>query len=579
MNRPKRKAGMGYIVILLLILIVFAVAGIFVSRRFAPSKAETDLLDYYNLTAYESLNRPAAGADELAVVIDDKILDNKDTGNFRAVRMGGEIYIAVSVAQEWIDNRFYVDKREGVFAFTDALHSITSYIDSTTYFENGTEQDAGYPIARYVEETPYVSLRFVAEHSTYRYQVLDNPARVYIQNENADFKSCTAKVELKMRTSDSKKSEIVTVVPKDTKMKVLSEADGWYKVIDARGYIGYVQNNFVSEVTEESTTSDYQDPEYTHITLDGNVNLVWHGIYYYESNYYVGDYTADMTGVNVLAPTWFLFADTEGDLISYAEQGYVDYAHQNGWQVWAVLEDMDGESCEEILPYTSKRQYVINQMIGVCQQYGIDGINVDLETVTSDIGNDFIQFIRELSVACRSNGLVLSVDDYAPYSYNAYRHTYEQSQICDYVAVMAYDDYVGGTEAGPNASVPFVNEVMELCKENVEDMSRLIVGLPFYTRVWYEYEDGTLGTEGFNMGDVEDIAWEHGLTFNWQQALGYDYAEYEEDGARVRLWYENAKSLEAKLQTISNSYDVAGIAAWRLGQETSDVWPILSKYY
>lgn len=577
-NRPKRKAGMGYILILLLILIVFAVAAVFVSRRFAPSKAHTDLQDYYNLTAYESINRPAASSDELAVVINDKILDNEDTAFFRAVKYGDDIFLAIPVVQEYIDNRFYADKHEDVFAFSDALHTITAYADSSSCYVDGAEQDAGYVIAHDVGETMYVNLRFVAEHSTYSYQELQDPARVYIRNDSDTIDTCTAKVDLKMRASDTKKAPIVAEVPQNAKMKVLSQEEGWLKVIDERGYIGYVQDNFVSEKVSETLTSSYVEPEYTHITMDGNINMVWHGIYYYESNYYVADYTAEMTGVNVLAPTWFLFSDTEGNVLSYAESGYVEHAHQNGWQVWAVLEDMDGESCVDILSYTSKRQYVINQMINVCQEYGIDGINVDLETVTPELGNDFIQFIRELSVACRKNQLVLSVADYAPYSYNAYRHTYEQSQICDYVAIMAYDDYVGGNEAGPNASVPFVQEVMDLCTENISDMSRLIVGLPFYTRAWYEYEDGSLGTDGLNMYDMEDIAWNHGLTYEWQDSIGYDYAEYEENGARVRLWYENARSLEAKLKTISQ-YDVAGIASWRLGQETPDVWEVLSKYY
>ena len=355
------------------------------------------------------------------------------------------------------------------------------------------------------------------------------------------------------------------------------KGDGWYEVIDENGYIGHVQSNFVSDVFTETVTSDFTEPEYTHITLNEPINMVWHGIYYYESNQYVGNYTYNMTGVNILAPTWFLFADIYGNILSYADYDYLEYAHGNGWQVWAVLEDMDGESCEEILPYTSRRQTAISQMIDTCLSYGIDGINVDLETVTSATGNDFIQFIRELSAACRKNNLIQSVDDYAPYSYNAFRHTDEQSAICDYVAIMAYDDYVGGNEAGPNAGLPFVQEVMQLCTTTV-DMSRLIVGIPFYTRFWYENNDGTLSRDTIDMGDVADIVLQRGLVFEWQEDVGYEYGEYDTDSAKVRFWYENAKSLEAKMNLIKD-YNVAGISSWRLGQETDDVWAVLEKYY
>jgi len=147
----------------------------------------------------------------------------------------------------------------------------------------------------------------------------------------------------------------------------------------------------------------------------------------------------------------------------------------------------------------------------------------------------------------------------------------------DYVAIMAYDDYVGTNEAGPNAGLPFFGEVLQLCANTV-DMNRLIVGLPLYTRIWYENNDGSLSKDTREMRDIEDIVWNHGLTFEWQEDVGYDYAEYEENGARVRIWYENAKSLEAKLKLLSD-YDVAGISSWRLGQETDDVWAVLEQYY
>ena len=568
---------MGYILILLLILIVFAVIGVFISRRFAPSKAQADLQEYYNLTVKESAGRPAALSDELAIIVDSSILDGTSPSQFRAVKAGSEIYAGLSFIQDNIDGRFYYDRNEDLVIFTNASESYVTEVGSSIYSWAGGEQDAGYVIAREFNDGVYVSMSYVAMHTGITYKALSDPARLYIRTETGPADYVTAKTEVRMRSSSSKKSSIITKEDKDAKMMVLGKTEGWYEVIDENGYIGYVQSNFVSDIFSETRASDHAEPEYTHITLDEPINMVWHGIYYYESNQYVREYTANMTGVNVLAPTWFLFADIYGNIISYADYDYLNHAHEIGCYVWAVLEDMDGESCEEILPYTSRRQNAIRQMIDICVSCGIDGINVDLEQVTTSTGNDFIQFIRELSVECRRNGLVLSVDDYAPYSYNAYRHTDEQSRICDYVAIMAYDDYVGTGEAGPNAGLPFMEEVLKLCTTTV-DMDRLIVGLPFYTRIWYEYTDGTLGKDTVEMGDVDSIVWQHGLTFEWLADVGYEYAEYENDNATVRLWYENAKSLKAKLELIKN-YNVAGISSWRLGQETDDVWAVLEQYY
>lgn len=574
-RKPKKSAGLGYFIILFLILILFAVAAVFVSRRFAPSKTLADLDEYYNLSEYTTSNRAAAGSNELAIVIEDAILDSGDTDEFRAVKTDdGNVYIALSTAQKYIDSRFYADENEGYVILTTAADSVISAIGSSIYTEDGEDHDAGYEVARYIEGSVYLNMDFIADHSTVKYTVLTDPGRLFIQQESQTYNYCTADSSTKIRMYADKKSSIIADVEKGSKLKVVNQTDGWYKVLDAAGHIGYVQSNFMSEIASETITSDYTEPEYTHITLDEKINMVWHGIYYYDANYYLADYTYNMTGVNVLAPTWFLFADTEGTVSSYANQEYVDYAHQQGWQVWAVLEDLDGESSVDIVTYTSKRKSVISQIINECLTYGIDGINVDLEQITSDEGSDFIQFIRELSVECRKNNLILSVDDYAPYSYNSFRHTDEQSKIADYVAIMTYDDYVGTGTAGPNSSLSFVEEVLDLCKTTV-DMDRLIVGLPFYSRVWYVYTDGTVNSETLDMNGVEELAANYGLTFEWQESNGYDYVEYDYNGGTARLWYENAKSLQAKMQLI-NQYGVAGVAGWRLGQETSDVWPVLA---
>ena len=576
-RKPKKSAGLGYFIILFIILILFAAAGVFVSRRFAPSKAHTDLLEYYNLTAKESMERPAAAANEMALIIDDRILDKDDTEHFRAYQYNDGVYVDISIIQAYIDNRFYLDKYEELVIFTDAVSSSIASIGSSTCNCQGKETDLGYIIARNINGNVFLNMEFVTAHSDASYAAFQEPSRVYIKNDPGEAQYVVARSEARMRVDAGKKASIVTDVPKGAKLRVLDEEDGWYLVIDESGFTGYVQVSNTGDLHTETTESGYSEPEYTHILLDGSINMVWHGIYYYESNQYVADYTYDMKGVNVLAPTWFMFADMYGDIYSYASQDYVDYAHENGWYVWAVLEDMDGESSEDILPYTTRRHAAISQVINECLTYGIDGINVDLEQFSSSEGNDFIQFIRELSVECRNNNLVLSVADYAPYSYNSYRHTDEQSKICDYVSIMAYDDYVGGSEAGPNASLGFLSEVMSLCS-NVVDMDRLIVGIPFYSRIWYEYQDGTLGRETYDMNTVSDIAWNHDLTFTWQDDTGYDYAEYDDESTKVRIWYENKRSLEAKCKLLSD-YDIAGIASWRLGQETSDVWDVLDKYY
>ena len=80
--------------------------------------------------------------------------------------------------------------------------------------------------------------------------------------------------------------------------------------------------------------------------------------------------------------------------------------------------------------------------------------HVDFEQVPGDAGEDYIEFLRELSNPCRANGLVLSVDNYVPRGYNSHYHWKEQGIVADYVIIMGYDEHYGGSqEVGSVASI------------------------------------------------------------------------------------------------------------------------------
>ena len=167
-------------------------------------------------------------------------------------------------------------------------------------------------------------------------------------------------------------------------------------------------------------------------------------------------------GLTTIAPTWYHVKDTEGNLESISSAEYVNYAHQSNIEVWATIRDFDGgiSSNEEslaLLSSTSSRENLINQLIAEALQTGIDGINVDFEKISQECGEHYIQFIRELSVRCRQNGLVLSVDNYVPKGYNMQYNRKEQGVMADYVVIMGYDEHFGGSpEAGSVSSYNFV---------------------------------------------------------------------------------------------------------------------------
>lgn len=333
----------------------------------------------------------------------------------------------------------------------------------------------------------------------------------------------------------------------------------------------------------EEVASDYAEPEYTSKSVGSPINMTWHGIYHMGANEDLGNDTAYAAGLNILSPTWYSVTTRDADMYIRSSAEYVQEAHSMGCLVWALL-DVDSEEegtssreiTREVLSSTSRREYIINTLMNDMAEKGIDGLNIDIELVNSDFSDSFIEFIRELSVYCRRAGKYLTVDNYTPYAYNASCfHVKEQAKICDYIVIMGYDDYVGSGEVGPNASLPFLEESIALSEELIPE-EKLIYGIPFYTRIWYKSGE-QLDREEWGMNDAKGLVEEHGGA-TWDATLGYHALNYQNYDTDVYIWLEDEDSINAKLNLYSQ-HNLAGIASWKLGQESSGVWDVIRNYY
>ena len=306
--------------------------------------------------------------------------------------------------------------------------------------------------------------------------------------------------------------------------------------------------------------------------------MVWHQVFQ-ESGLDAWDSLMEnVSGVNVLAPTWFSIVDSEGTVESRANQEYVDRAHANGMQIWALVENINSEvklDNARLLNTTSSRNRIIQTLIEQALAYGIDGLNVDLEGLPSSAGSGYIQFIRELSVECRKNGLILSVDNYVPSAWTTHYQRDKQAEVIDYLVIMAYDEHYNGSEAGSTASFPFVeNGIANTIAQGVP-ADRIICAVPFYSRIWHG-DGSSVSSETISMPNMQAYIAEHELTPVWEDDIAQNYVEYtDEEGTLNRIWVEDASSLQAKIDVIRN-YSLAGVAGWKLGMETSDVWSILA---
>jgi spore germination protein YaaH len=281
---------------------------------------------------------------------------------------------------------------------------------------------------------------------------------------------------------------------------------------------------------------------------------------------------ANTKGVNVIAPTWFMLTDNEGNFDCLCDSSYVSKAHNMGLQVWAVLDNFNrGEDVksEVLFASTKARRKLIAALMEEVLQNNIDGINIDIEGIKPSAGKHYIQFIRELSVSCRKNGIILSVDSYVPSAYTAFYNRAEQGRVADYVVIMGYDEHYAGGEAGSVASLGYERQGIEDTLADVP-AQKIISAIPLYTRVWKVDSSGTSSTAMGLSGAQKWVA-DNGVELYWQEDLGQYYGEKQMDGSTYYIWMEDERSLQLKMNLI-HQYQLAGVACWKLGFDTADIW-------
>lgn len=582
-SRRRRKKRVRLIVALILILCIvllgIVVGGIY-WVKYGPTKETYDLKKYFGITTDS----------QFGITVNNEVLDAN------AIQVDGEVYVTYDTVQEYITDRFYWDPNESILLYTLPTDMVKAGPESKDYMVSDAVNSEEYIIVKVVDNTPYIALDFIKQYTDLDYNVYESPNRVQIVSEFKDIKTASAKKDTQVRYRGGVKSPVLEEVSKGDKLTIIEDASDWEKVRTKSGIIGYIQKSKLGKILTETTARDFEEPEYTSIHKDYKINLAWHQVTSSVANSSVQDTIASTKGLTTISPTWFSVADNSGNLNSIASTDYVSYAHQAGLEVWALVDNF-GENIDqmELLSHTSSRENLESQLIANALQNGIDGINVDFEQIPTDVGEHYIQFIRELSVKCRVNNLVLSVDNYVPKGYNTHYHRKEQGIVADYVIIMGYDEHFGGSyEAGSVASYNYVKEGIE---ETLKDVpaEKVINAVPFYTRLWNEIpkteqelaaEQGTeaanystkVTSEALGMEEAARRVSEAGVTATWDDTVKQDYAEWTgSDGSTYKIWLENAASLETKLQLIKEN-NLAGVAEWKLGFETADIWDLIQNY-
>ena len=571
----KECIGMKRIIpVIVALLLIVIIGGIYFGEqlwdKYSYGKETADLDEYYGVTD-----------GRLAIILQDEMLEEQ------AVVKDDVVYFDLNTVYQYFNDGFYVDYSEQKLLYTTAVDTTTALFGQMGYTSGAGDRQTAYTVCYMDEGVLYVAAEYVKLFTNYEYFWYDRHLQVY--TEWGIKKTMTVSKDTQVRILGGIKSEILRELKQGEVVELLEQMDTWSLVKTSDSVIGYVENkrltNFSTEL--ETSVTDYVEPEHIAVSLEGKLSLGWHGIYkpsggseslndaLKECKVSNGGYS-----INVIAPTWFSLSDSFGGFRSYAEEGYVRTAHDRGLQVWGVWDnfnyaaDVQGSEVNtyQVLSSTTVRQKLAADIVSTSLELGLDGVNIDFENLTSDCGEHFVQFVRELSVLCQESGLALSVDNPVPFNFNSYYRLDIQGKFVDYVIIMGYDEHWGGSgDPGSVASIGYVSDGLDKTLEQVP-AEKVINALPFYCRLWC--------TEGTKVTDkaitLKNVT---GYRENavWDEETRQYYAEWQDGDATYQIWIENEESLREKLN-VMNARKIGGVAVWRLEYGTSTAWELIQNY-
>lgn len=570
MNTGQEVVGMKKLipVVVVLVLIIFVVAigfGGQIINRYTYSQERADLKEYFKIED-DSL---------LPIIWQDAITE--DTLRFEQ----DSCYMEAGMADRYFGVEFYYDSAKDALLYTTATEVIRTTLGSNEYTgkEGVVTEKSALTLPRTEDGLIYINLDYLKMYANFSYEVIEQPKRVQIYTQWEERKVADLKEDTSVRYQGGIKSPILEDVVAGQVLVILEEMETWTKVKTNTGIIGYVEKKLLSDSRLEALTpvNSLSLPEFEPTLKDYRISMGWHMIGGLAGNQTLTEMLANTKGMNTISPTWFSIQDNAGNFSSFADKNYVKTAHDNGIEVWALIDDFNPNiDLLTVLSNSESRANLINNLIATSLEYDLDGINIDFENVSEDASTHFIQFLRELSIPCREYDIVLSVDNYVPREHTSHYNRQQQGVYADYVVIMGYDEHWNGSsQAGSVSSIDFTEDgILQTLKEVPAE--KVINGIPFYTRIWTTEESG-VSSEAVGMLLAESWVANKGLTPVWNEETCQNYAEYEADGKLYQVWLEDEASIEVKLN-VMNQHQIAGVAMWKLGFEKPSVWEVINAY-
>lgn len=486
------------------------------------------------------------------------------------------IYIAKEDISNFFDEYIYYDEKYDKIITGSENRIASMIVGQNKMNNNGSEVVISAPVIE-KENTYYIPFSELDDIYNVETKYIEETDTIIIESKNRKSIVADSNKDNVIRYKPTMLSRSIDKIERGESVTLVndSEKDGWIQVRTQKGKLGYVKSN---TLTNEIIM---REPIETSKQIEGNVSMVWDYVYEYAD---APSRSGKINGINVVSPTLFTLKERgKGDIlenVGTSGKEYIEWAHSNGYKVWPSLSNNSMiETTFEIMNDSELRQNLINKIVSIILTYDLDGINIDFEYMYEKDKNLFSRFIIELQPRLNEIGAVLSVDVTAPDGSSEWSMCYDRhtiGKVADYIVFMAYDQNgITSPTEGTTAGCDWVEANLDKFVGTQEEVKpeKIILGIPFYTRVWEE-TNGTIESTAVNMKDLDDIIPSNAKK-TWDEDLKQYVAEYEKNGTKYKVWIEDEKSIEAKLDLVGK-YKLAGAAFWAKDREPASIWSLIS---
>lgn len=501
----------------------------------------------------------------LSFLYEDKLVDKKDY--YR--QEDGQLYISYDFIKENIDKNINFNESENKVYINNSKGSKVLPLDSKEANFSGHKVILRSPVKKIDGRLMLPIESFVYDYNFDLRYDKDNKSYV-LDNLSISHKIATTTTDVNLREMSKKRSKLIKKVAKNSKVFLYDQENSYYRVREYNGYAGYVHKDYLDNITEIP-------PHELNTQAKKPLNITWDYTYAGHSEDKIAN-IKNIPGVDIIIPTWFSIMNGNGDLIDRGNIDYVNRYRAMGIDVWGYLDNsFDAEITNKALSNENSRKKIIDKTIELCKKYGMKGLNIDFEGFKISDRDLFTTFVKELSEKAKSENIMISVDVTPQISSDVTKEPYDRkalAEICDLVVIMAYDQHWSSSEkSGSVAEYPWVEGSINVLFKSIP-RDKMILGVPLYSRLWCE-KNGKVSSKAISMDQTNNIIGSKGLTPKWNDECGQFYVEFNEGDALYKIWLEEKNSLALKTSLV-NKYKLRGIASWRLGFETFDIWDAIN---